>query len=114
YSFGPSALVISNSVILDGSTAPGLSIERDLAAPEMRLIFIQTNVAVTLSNLNFSAGLAHGGPGQGGSAGGGGGAGMGGAIFNQGNLVLDGVSIHDCLALGGDGGPAIVGNISGG
>lgn len=53
---------------------------------------------VTLRHLTLTNGLALGG------IGGGGGAGMGGAIFNQGILVLDSVTLVGNAAVGGKGG----------
>ena len=55
---------------------------------------------LTLRNLELNGGLARGGNA---GAGGGGGAGMGGAIFNQGTLLLDGVTATANTAQGGMG-----------
>src|SRR5208283_322947 len=53
---------------------------------------------LTLRHLTLAGGLSAGGTG------GGGGAGMGGAIFNQGFLLLDSVTLRDNTAQGGAGG----------
>ena len=49
-------------------------------------------------------GEAKGGDGGNGEDAGGGGAGMGGAIFNQGTLTLEGVTLDSNSAVGGAGG----------
>lgn len=53
---------------------------------------------LTLRHLTLKGGLSAGGTG------GGGGAGMGGAVFNQGNLLLDSVTLCNNTARGGAGG----------
>jgi len=65
---------------------------------------------LTLQNLTLSGGLAKGGDG----GGGGGGLGAGGAIFNQGAVVLDAVTLTGNEALGGSGGVSQAGDGGGG
>ncbi|HEX6549362.1 MAG TPA: hypothetical protein VF117_01710, partial [Gammaproteobacteria bacterium] len=60
---------------------------------------------LTLQNLTLQNGLAQGGDGGKGDPGnGGGGLGAGGAIYNQGTLTLDGVTLNGNAAIGGNGG----------
>lgn len=54
---------------------------------------------LTLRNLTLEGGVQRGGN----SRRGGGGAGLGGAIFNQGTLILSGVTLTNNLAIGGSG-----------
>jgi hypothetical protein len=113
--YGPSGLpAIASDIVVVGN---GATIERSSAAgtPPFRLLFVgadpldpdTSNYAtpgaggLTLLDLTLRGGL-----GQGGDAivGGGGGAGMGGAIFNQGRVTLDRVTITNSTARGGSGG----------
>ncbi len=97
----------------------GATIMRSSASgtPPFRLLFVGADPAdpdtfgyaspgagdLTLRDLTLRGGL-----GQGGDAivGGGGGAGMGGAIFNQGEVALERVTITNSTARGGNGGSA--------
>ena len=96
---------ISSTVIIEGN---GATIARDTGATAFRLFYISGGATnhpaaggLTLRNVTLSYGFA-----QGGNAGqlAGGGAGLGGAIFNQGELVLDGVTLQSNAAVGGNGG----------
>lgn len=110
--YGPSALpaistpvtIIGNGATIERSSAPG--------TPPFRLFFVGANASegrtegfvspgsgwLTLVDVTLRNGLA-----QGGSAGlGGGGAGMGGAIFNQGEVRLENVTLVGNRAVGGN------------
>ena len=67
-----------------------------------RLFYVASGGKLTLVNLKLQNAVARGG--EGGSGGGGGGVGLGGAIFNHGEVVLEGCTFNDNWAIGGDGG----------
>ena len=112
--YGPSGLpAIASDITVEGN---GATIERSSAAgTPFRLLFVGADPTdpdtfnyatpgagdLTLRDLTLRGGL-----GQGGDAivGGGGGAGMGGAIFNQGEVTLERVTITNSTASGGNGG----------
>jgi hypothetical protein len=112
--YGPSGLpAIASEITVVGN---GATIMRsDTAGLPFRLLFVGANPIdpdtrdyatpgagdLTLRDLTLRGGL-----GQGGDAivGGGGGAGMGGAIFNQGEVTLERVTITNSTARGGNGG----------
>jgi hypothetical protein len=108
--YGPAGLpAIDGTITIEGN---GATIEGGGPGSRYRLFYVaadRTNAntlnytspgagSLTLHNLTLSGGDA-----QGGNAvnGGGGGAGMGGAVFNQGQLTLDGVTVSDNTAGGG-------------
>ena len=102
---GPSALVIANSVTIDGNDGgSGITIN---AVGQMRLFYVDPGVSLTLDDLTLSGGTARGGNGQnsidGGGGGGGGGAGMGGAIFNAGTVSIVDSTFTQNSAVGGSG-----------
>jgi hypothetical protein len=80
--FGPSALLVTSNVILDGGSN-SITIA-DNASDPMRLFYIVSGGSLTLKNLTISGGTARGG----GSGLGGGAAGLGGAIVNAGTLTI--------------------------
>lgn len=109
--YGPNALpAISNDITIDGGPS-GAIIERDtIGGARMRLFYVAgpptdskliTPGTLRLRNVTVRNGIAAGGD-AGGS--GGGGLGAGGAIFAQGSLFLDGVTLVNNNALGGRGG----------
>ncbi len=81
--FGPSALVVSNRLVVDGGV-PAVTIAADPGAPAMRLIRVAPGAQLTLLNLTLTNGRAVGPMGGNGEGGGGGGAGLGGALFKRG------------------------------
>ncbi len=113
YWYGPDALpAISRAVTINGN---GATLQRDASLPNttaggLRFFYISGGLSglpagsLTLNNLTLQGGLAKGGDGF---RGGGGGLGAGGAVFNQGTLILDGVTLDQNLALGGAGGVGI-------
>jgi hypothetical protein len=116
YWYGPNGLpAITSTIAIEGN---GATILRDGSAPaaEDRLRFFYVagwptdfvpTGTLTLRNLTLRGGLAKGGD----SGAGGGGAGMGGAVFNQGILHLEGVTLVDNTAQGGS---SDVGGLGGG
>jgi hypothetical protein len=116
YWYGPTGLpAISSEITIEGN---GAVIGRDAAAPKLRLFYVAgslhpvllgapppTGTALALSpgNLTLRDLTLRGGLARGGDGGGGGGAGLGGAIYNQGALLLDGVTATGNEARGGNG-----------
>jgi hypothetical protein len=103
--YGPNGLpAIAAPMTIEGN---GLRLMRsvDLGTPPFRFFYVSGGLsglpagALVLRDATLVGGLAKGGN----SPGAGGGAGMGGAIFNQGDLPLSGVTLHDNAAIGGDG-----------
>lgn len=104
YWFGPDGLPpISDTIIIEGN---GATIERSSASgtPAFRFFYVSGGLSgiptgdLILEDLALSNGLAQGG----GSDMGGGGAGMGGAIFDQGTLALEQVTLSGNEAEGGN------------
>ncbi|MDQ2919108.1 MAG: hypothetical protein M3R10_04440, partial [Verrucomicrobiota bacterium] len=96
--FGPSALLVSSALTIDGG-AGGITITRDTTAQPTRLRLFYVNGAgnLTLKNLTVSGGKALGGSGNNG----GGAAGLGGAIVNAGLLQLVQTTVTGNQAIGG-------------
>lgn len=114
--YGPNGLpAITSDITIVGN---GAKIERSANAgmPPFRLFHVAGNWSgmprgrLTLRDLGIFTGIARGGS----SLQGGAGAGMGGAIFNQGDLVLSGVTLSSNQAIGGNGGAAGLGSGGGG
>jgi len=108
-SFGPSALAITSSVVIDGfanysGTGAGITIARDASTSNLRLFFVDTAGGLTVNGVTLSGGAAVGGNGGVNGGGGGGGAGMGGAIYNRGSLTLAFTTLTGNQAVGGNGG----------
>jgi hypothetical protein len=82
---GNNLTILGNGDTLARSTDPG--------TPAFRLFDVASGAAVTLTNLTVQNGLAFGA----------GAAADGGAIYNQGTLVLDGVTVLANTARGSDG-----------
>ncbi|HEY3861625.1 MAG TPA: choice-of-anchor Q domain-containing protein [Verrucomicrobiae bacterium] len=105
--FGPSAFIITNQVVIAGPAGSnGLVIARSNGAPAMRLFYVASGGSLTLSNVMLTNGLAQGGSGGSGfqrGGGGGGAGGLGGAIFNFGALDLENSTLAFNQALGGAG-----------
>ena len=101
--FGPSALLVSSTITIDGSNAPGLAISQ---SGTRRLFYVNSSGNLTLQNITLSGGVArgfNGGRSRRGGAGGGG-AGMGGAVFNEGTLSVLNSTLTGNTAQGGHGG----------
>lgn len=103
--YGPTALpAIESEIAINGN---GVRIVRNEAGPVFRFFYISGGRNshpdagnLTLTNLSFTDGEIRGGNG---ANGGGGAAGMGGAIYNQGTLTLNGVTLESNNAVGGNG-----------
>lgn len=105
--FGPNALpAISSDITIAGHGATLAVAKTDAignSIVRLRFFYVSGGLttlgrgSLTLNNLTARDGIAKGGD----AFIGGGGAGMGGAIFNQGDLVLDGVTLTGNRAIGG-------------
>jgi hypothetical protein len=108
--YGPNALPpIDSNITIQGN---GATLQRDSSlaqdtADAFRFFYVSGGIqselplgTLTLTNLTLTNGLAKGGDS---GFGGGGGMGAGGAIFNQGNLTLNGVTLTANTALAGSG-----------
>jgi hypothetical protein len=109
YWYGPNGLpAIANTITINGN---GATIERAGSTP-FRIFYVSGGLdtlpagQLTLESLTVQGGLAQGGAGGTGLYGGGGGAGLGGAILNGGTLDLNGVTLTQNIAQGGNGGYA--------
>ena len=112
---------IASDITIEGN---GATITRDGMAPRQRFFFVGANPAaaatkdyvtpgagkLTLRNVTLRGGQAEGGD----STAGGGGGGMGGAIFSQGQVVIENSTLADNSAKGGDAGGTVGGNGGGG
>ena len=114
--YGPTAYVIDFPLTIDGSGAPGLTIDGGNTIDPgnaVRLFAVTVTESLTLENLTLSGGLATGAPGGGSEHGGagGGGAGLGGAIYDDGGtFTAEGVTFTNNSAQGGAGGDATSGS----
>lgn len=107
---GPAAFGVTSNVTILGDANQGITIERNNTAPWMRIFYVGTGGTLTLKYLTLQGGMVLGSQGGAAMNGGSGGAsaGMGGAIFNQGILYLDSVTLRDNQAVGGTGGAWII------
>ncbi|HEX9003045.1 MAG TPA: hypothetical protein VGB07_24270, partial [Blastocatellia bacterium] len=116
YEYGPAGLPpIASRIVIEGN---GAIIERNANAPRFRLLYVSgglsydagTQQGLPEGNLTLRDVTLRGGLAKGGDSGDGGGAGMGagGAIFNQGSLQLERVTLTENQALGGSAG--VLGN----
>jgi hypothetical protein len=109
YWYGPNALpAIASNITIEGNGA----VLHNTNGTRLRFFYVGANGSstrtpsyntpgagtLTLRNLTLTGGRAKGGDS---CRHGGGGAGMGGAIFNQGALTLESVTVKDNTALGG-------------
>jgi hypothetical protein len=99
--FGPTALLVNSTITIRGN-AGGVTISRDVAAPEMRLFRVTAGGNLTLESISLTGGVARGvtsaTPGEdGGDA-------SGGAIFNQGAVSIIASTLYNNQALGGNAG----------
>ena len=93
---GLPSILNNGSLTINGN---GATIKRN-SADQFRIWHIEDNASLILKDLALESGLIQGDAGTGG---GGGGAGFGGAIFNRGNLSLEGSTVLNNQAIGGDG-----------
>ena len=96
--FGPSALVVSDTKTIDGGPSK-ITITRNAnrQPTRLRLFYVTPAGHLTLKNLTLTGGRANGGDADAG----GGGAGLGGAIVNAGTLELLAVTLSGNQAVGG-------------
>ncbi|WP_157592211.1 Ig-like domain-containing protein [Solirubrobacter soli] len=104
--YGPNALpAITSDITIAGDTSTGATIQ-STAGTRLRFFFVSGGRSglsagtLRLTRVQLANGLALGGS----TAFGGGGAGMGGAVYNQGTLTLDGVTMSGNTATGGTAG----------
>jgi MYXO-CTERM domain-containing protein len=103
--FGPTALVVDTiAVTIDGTNAPGLQID---GASTWRVFVVINGGRLTLRNVTVQNGRALGA--NGGVPSGGGAGGFGGGVFvaDRSALTLDGVTMLQNVARGGDGGDGV-------
>ena len=109
-SYGPNGLPgVTSPIAIIGNGA----IIENAGAVTFRLFYISPTGSLLLQNLTLRKGVEKGGDG-GEGVGGGAGLGAGGAIYNQGGLSLNGVTLTANAATGGNGGNGILGQGSGG
>jgi predicted outer membrane repeat protein len=96
---GNSALAIRAPAVIDGSTAPGLTIARSptVGTPDMRIFYVASNGSLTLNDLTMLGGLDYSGDG-------------GGGVFSFGEVTLTNDTFIDNTSLGDGGAAAIGGN----
>ncbi len=114
YWYGPNGLpAIDSTVIIHGN---GATLFRDSSDPAFRFFYVSGGLELSPGSLLLDNMMLQGGLAQGGSSlVGGGGLGAGGAVFNQGQLNLDAVTLTNNEALGGSsGGPLADGGGGGG
>ena len=90
--------ILGNGDTIERSTATG--------TPDFRLLRVASGGSLTLENLTLQGGMIEGSAASGLSSFQPEGAASGGAIFNQGTLVLNGVTVQDNVA--GFGGPPVI------
>jgi len=113
---GPNAFVVNVAMMIDGgSSGMTLTGGNDGFNLTSRRAFAVTSTGeLSLARLTIEHFAIVGTNGGDGASGGGGGAALGGAIFNEGSLRLDGVTMNDNYAIGGSGGYGATGNLGGG
>jgi hypothetical protein len=97
---GLSALLVTSPITIQGNAA-GITIERDITAPEMRLFRIAIGGDLSLDSINLTSGITRGANGASGQDGG---IAYAGAIYNQGNLQIISSTLYNNAAIGGNAG----------
>jgi hypothetical protein len=97
---GLSAFVINSPITIRGN-ATGITIRRDITAPEMRFFHVTLAGDLTLDSISSDGGIARGANGI---AGQNGGMAFGGAIYNQGNIQIIASTLYNNSAIGGNAG----------
>jgi hypothetical protein len=95
---GLSALIITSPITIHGNAA-GITIKRDITAPEMRFFRVATGADLTLDSISLNGGITRG---INGASGQNGGSAFAGAIFNEGNLQIIASTLYDNAAIGGN------------
>jgi hypothetical protein len=99
-SVGLSALLVTSQITIQGN-ANGITIRRDAAAPEMRLVLVAAGGDLSLDTIMLAGGLARGANGGTGQNGG---TAFGGAVYNQGTLQIIASTFYGNAAIGGNAG----------
>ncbi len=106
--YGATAFILGNNttITINGPTGDnGVTVQRTATSnTDFRLFHVQPGSTLNMFNVALGNGAAVGGNSGSRTAGAGGGAGMGGAIFNQGTVSLEGVTLFGNSATGGAGG----------
>lgn len=97
---GLSAFRISSPITIKGNAA-GITLTRDILAPEMRYFRVAIGGDLTLDSINVTGGIARG---TNGTAGQSGNTAYAGAIYNQGSLQIISSALYDNTAIGGSAG----------
>jgi hypothetical protein len=97
---GLSALLITSPITIHGNMA-GITLGRDVTAPEMRIFRIAVGGDLTLDSMNLTSGITRG---TNGASGQNGGPAFGAAIYNQANLQIIGSTLYNNSAVGGNAG----------
>jgi hypothetical protein len=95
-----SALLVTSPITIQGNAA-GITIKRDVTAPEMRFFRITLGGDLTLNSINLTGGITRGTNGASGQDGG---SAFAGAIYNQGNLQIISSTLYNNTAIGGSAG----------
>ncbi len=95
-----SAFVINSPITIRGNTA-GITIKRDITAPEMRFFHVALVGDLTLDSISLNGGITRG---TNGTAGQNGGIAFGGAIYNQGNIQIIASTLYNNSGIGGNAG----------
>lgn len=94
--FGPSALVITSKMRIEGNGHP-LTIKRDTSTSNLRLFVVAPGAELSIDSLMLSGGAAQGSAGAPGQNGG---DGLGGAVYNQGSTTFVATTLYDNTAIG--------------
>ena len=97
---GLSALLVTSPITIQGNAA-GITIKRDITAPEMRFFRVALGGDLTLDSINLTGGITRG---TNGASGQNGGSAFAGAIYNQGNLQIIASTLYNNTAIGGNAG----------
>ncbi len=97
---GLSAFLVTTPITIRGNAA-GITIRRDVTAPEMRFFRVAATGNLTLESLNLTDGITRGAAGASGQNGG---AAFAGAIYNQGTLQIVRSTLYDNTSIGGNAG----------
>jgi hypothetical protein len=97
---GLSAILITSPVTIQGNAA-GITIKRDITAPEMRMFRVALGGDLKLDSMNLTSGVTRGTTGASGQDGG---SAFGGAIYNQGTLQIISSTLYNNAAIGGNAG----------
>jgi hypothetical protein len=97
---GLSAMLITSPITIQGNAA-GVTIKRDITAPEMRFFRVALGGDLTLNSINLTGGISRG---SNGAVGQDGGSAFGGAVYNQGNLQIIASALYSNVVIGGNAG----------